>query len=112
MKPGSRFTDGDYQAPATAAAAITRGRPLRSHRWTIGRVQAELQLVPLEGGRPEFFEVALQTNDLLRGHSVYIPCMLRGEQLARDAYRLTATELDAGRLPDRILLPPDAPLGW
>lgn len=109
---GNRFAPGGYQAPATNSVQLTRGKPVRERRWTLGPVTAELKIVPLNGGRPELFELALLLNDVERKHSDYMPCMLRGLELAKQAFALTAGELDAGRLPDRILLPPGAPVGW
>jgi hypothetical protein len=109
---GPRFTDGGYQAPRTDAAQLTRGRAIREQTWRIGARRVELKIVPLEGGRPELFELELQIDDLLRAHHTYIPCMVRGLELARQAFALTAQELDADRVPDHVHLPPGAPLGW
>ena len=109
---GSRITDGGYQAPRTDAAALKRGRAIKTARWVIGTVQVSLELVPFTGGRPDLYELALQTNDRVIGHSVYIPCMLRGRELAQRAFELTAQELDLGVIPGAVILPPGAPLGW
>ena len=108
---GPRTTDGGYQAPSTNAVQLRRGRPLRELTWTIGTTRVELALIPFEGGRPELFEVELKTNDVLAGRSVYIPCMIRGAEHARRAFAMTAVELDAGRIPDAVLVPPGTPLG-
>jgi hypothetical protein len=108
---GSRFTDGGYQAPSTNAAALHRGRPLRSLSWTIGTERVELAIVPLEGGRPELFEIEYKRNDPVAKSSVYTPCLIRGLQDARTAFARTAAELDAGRLPEIVLTPPGAHLG-
>jgi hypothetical protein len=110
--PDPRFTDGGYQAPSTASAQLERGQAIKADRWTIGSCTVTLEIVPFTGGRPELCELALMITDRLAGHTDYIPCMLRGHELARQAFALTALELDAGRLPDRIILPDGAPLGW
>jgi hypothetical protein len=112
MPDGSRFTDGGYQAPSTNATAIKRGQPLRRWRGQLGTTQIELAVIPLEGGRPDFFEVMLLTDDPVRKRTTYIPCMLAGRDLAGVAFELTAAELDAGRLPDAVLLPAGARVGW
>lgn len=111
MTYGPRETDGGYQAPSTDAVRLER-RELRKQTWTIGSTQVELGIVELTGGRPELFEVYLMANDRVIGHTDYIPCMLRGGQLAQDAFALTAGELDAGYLPDRVVLPAGAQVGW
>lgn len=108
---GSRFTDGGYQAPSTNSVALERGRPLRQLRWKIGTVDVDLALVPLLGGRPELFEIEYKTNDPVERTSVYNPCMIRGEELARRAFAMTAVELDAGRIPELVLTAPGTPLG-
>lgn len=109
---GSRITPGGYQGPATDSASLQRGRAARSQRWVIGTVEVTLEVVPLEGGRDRLFEVSLLTNDRLAGRSVYVPCMLRGVELAEEGFRRTAEALDSGEIPSRVLLPAGAPLGW
>lgn len=109
---GPRIAPGGYQAPSTNAVTLRRGKPVQERTWTIGTTHVELQVIPFEGGRPELFEVMLRTNDRVLGHSEYIPCMLRGAELAKTAFAMTAGELDAGHLPDRIILPANAPIGW
>jgi hypothetical protein len=111
---GSLFTFGGYQTPSTNAAAITRGRPVRSLRWEprAGLV-VELALVPLQGGRPELFEVEYRWNDVGSDpkRSMYCPCIVRGDQHAREAFALTAAALDRGELPEAVLTAPGTPLG-
>lgn len=108
---GSRFTDGGYQAPTTSAAALERGRPARELTWIIGTVRATLRLVPLLHGRPELWEVEYQTNDVAAARTVYNPCIIRGDEHARQAFALTAAELDVGRIPDNVIVPAGTPLG-
>ena len=111
MSSGSRFTDGGYQAPATNSAALERGQPLRSQAWTIGHEAITLKLVPLLHGRPELYEVEYQRNDPVAKWACYNPALIRGEALAREAWARTAAELDAGRIPDVVIMPADVPLG-
>jgi len=110
---GPRFAPGGYQAPSTDAVALRRGAPLRSQAWTFGQDRTvQLALVPLEGGRPELYELALTVHERARAHTTYVPCMVRGQDTARAAWARTAERLDAGEIPDRVLLPADARLGW
>ena len=109
---GPQTTDGGYQAPSTDAVRITRGKPIQEQAWTIGTHRVELKVVPLEGGRPELFELELHDNDPVAKRTVYTPCMVRGGELAREAFARTAARLDAGEIPDVVILPPGAPLGW
>lgn len=108
---GPRFTDGGYQAPRTDSAQLQRGRPLREQAWSIGTARVHLKLVPFEGGRPGLCELELQLNDPLAGRSVYVPCIIRGVEHARQAFALTAQHLDAGRIPDNVVVPDGCPLG-
>jgi hypothetical protein len=108
---GSRFTDGGYQAPATNSASIERGQPVRDQAWTIGDERITLKLVPLLHGRPELYEVEYQRNDPVRKWACYTPALIRGEAFAREAWAMTAAELDAGRIPDVVLMPEGVPLG-
>lgn len=108
---GPRIAPGGYQAPSTHAAALERGRPVRELAWTIGTARITLKLVPMLHGRPELFELELQSNDPVAKQSVYVPCMIRGEAFAREAFALTARELDAGRIPDAVVTAPGTPLG-
>lgn len=108
---GSRFTDGGYQAPRTHAAALQRGQAVRSLEWRIGTARVTLKLVPMLNGRPELFELELLSDDPAAKQTVYTPCMIRGETFARQAFALTAGELDAGRIPDAVLTAPGTPLG-
>lgn len=111
MTHGSRFTDGGYQAPATNSVAIQRGRPARDLSWIIGTARVTLRLVPLVGGRPQLWEVEYQVNDRPAGRSVYCPCIVRGDEMARRAFAATAVELDGGRIPEQVLTAPGTPLG-
>lgn len=108
---GSIWTPGGYQGPSTDSVALTRGRPLRSLDWTIGTERIELALVPLEGGRPELFEIEYKRNDPIARSSVYVPCVIRGTDYARRAFARTAAELDAGRIPEIVITAPGTPLG-
>lgn len=108
---GPQNTFGGYQAPSTNAASLQRGRPLRELSWTFGTELITLKLVPMEHGRPELFEIEYQRNDPVAKRSVYVPCMIRGADDAREAFARTAAELDAGRVPEIVLTPPGAHLG-
>jgi hypothetical protein len=102
---------GGYQTPSVNAVGLTRGRPVRALRWQRGDLAIELALVPLEGGRPELFEVEYQWNDPIAKQNMYCPCILRGERWAREAFAGTAADIDAGGLPDQVLTAPGTPLG-
>lgn len=108
---GPRFTDGGYQAPRTSSAQLTRGRPIREKTCTIAGARVHLKLVPFEGGRPGLCEVELQVNDIVAGRSIYVPCIIRGRDHAERAFTMTALALDAGEIPDQVLVPEGCPLG-
>lgn len=108
---GPQRGDGDYQHPRTDATALKRGLAVRRETWTIGTEEIALELVPMLEGRPELYELAYQRNDPVAKRSIYNPCMIRGEIHARMAFALTASQLDAGFVPDAVIVPDGTPLG-
>lgn len=108
---GPRIAPGGYQAPSTNAAALQRGRPVKTGSWTIGTERISLAIVPLTGGRPELFEIEYKRDDPVRKWSCYTACVIRGANDARDAWARTAAALDAGRLPEVVITPPGIHLG-
>jgi hypothetical protein len=108
---GPRIAPGGYQGPSTHAVALERGAPIQEKTWTIGTARITLKVVPMKHGRPELYELEYMLDDPAARMTIYTPCMVRGAELARIAFELTATELDAGRIPDVVLLAPGTPLG-
>lgn len=95
---GPRYTGG-YQFPSTNAVTLTRGEPVR-RAGPFGPSRATIELVPLTGGRPDYFDVCIEHNDGRR--SGVFSCPTLGRDEAERLFRERAAQLEAGVHPDEL----------